>query len=100
MRGRAGELVFAWQPLSERVAVVQPFDTTPMGHARPCRRCLRVVKRFTRALSSAPPAMILGVEFIVPMTSNLDEYECVGECRDRLRAADFTTRFASSFVAS
>lgn len=23
----------------------------------------------------------------------IDEYECVGECRDRLRAADFTTHF-------
>lgn len=38
--------------------------------------------------------MILGVEFIGQMTPNLDEYECVGECRDRLRAAVFTTRFA------
>ena len=36
-------------------------------------------------------AVILGVEVIDWMTSNLDEYECVGECRDRLRAADFTT---------
>ena len=49
----------------------------------------------TEPLGSVPRAMILGVEFIGSMTSILDEYECVGECRDRLRAADFTTRFAS-----
>ena len=34
------------------------------------------------------------------LTSVCDEYQCVGECRDRLRAANFTTRFASSLVAS
>ena len=53
---------------------------------------------------TAPPtfirAMILGAEIIGRMTSKLKEYECVGECRDRRLAAVFTTRFASSFVAS
>jgi hypothetical protein len=51
--------------------------------SKPFRGCTRAVKRFNRDLSSSSRAMILGVEFIDSMTSNLDEYECVGECRDR-----------------
>jgi len=58
------------------------------------------VKRFNNARGVCFTRDDSRVEFIATMTSNLDEYECVGECRDRLRAADFTTRFASSFVAS
>ena len=82
--------------LATKGSLVQPFDTMPVWRSLSGR----AVKRFNRTVSFASRAMILGVDFIGSMTSNLDEHQCVGECRDRLRAADFTTALRASFVAS